>query len=86
SLITWILTGNVIIILLYFLSVAGWVKGSYISGSIFFTVAFYLTFYQSFKEKKITAKNTAIKYKNKKIAVEEAGLLIAKLEKRVVET
>lgn len=85
SLITWILTGNVIILLLFFLSAAGWVKGSYISGSIFFTIAFYLTFYQSFKEKKITAKNSIDKYKNKRIADEKAALFIAKLEKAVVE-
>jgi len=80
----WILSGNVVIMFLFFLSLLGLVKGSYISGSIFFTFAFYLTYSQSFSQVKFAAK-TPGKYNNKKISEEEAMQLIAKLERRVVE-
>lgn len=85
SLITLILAGNVFLFILSFVSLAVWIKWSYVSGSIFFTIAFYLTFFQSFKEKKIAPKSSKDRYKNKKIADEEAALLIAKLQKRIVE-
>jgi AraC-like DNA-binding protein len=85
SLITWILVGNVVIALLFILSFVQCIRNTYITGGFFFTVAFYLTFYQSFKEKTITTKTEPGKYKDKKIVDDEALLLITKLEKTVVE-
>jgi hypothetical protein len=85
TLITWILISNVVISMLFTLSFIHCIRNTYITGCLFFTVAFYLTFYQSFKEKRIMPKIEPDKYKDKKIVDNEALLLIAKLEKTVVD-